>query len=76
MNFNVVKGRLIVLFAEIDFPAVSSPTVQRKSDFCRAFSDPPNLLRKLNEDAFNMRWLAAICSAEQRTIFVFLNQFA
>lgn len=76
MNSNVVKGRLIVSFAEIDFPAVSSQTVQRKRGLSRSFSDLPNLLLKLNEDAFNMRRLAAICSAEQRTIFVFLSQFA
>jgi hypothetical protein len=75
MNFNVVKARLIVLFAEIDFPAVSPQTVQRKRELLCAFSNLPNLLRKLKEDAFNVP-LAALCCVEQRTIFVFLSQFA
>jgi hypothetical protein len=75
MNFNVVKGRLVVLFAEIDPPAVSPQTIQRKRELSCPFSDLPDLLREPKEDAFNVR-LAALCCAERRTIFVFRSQFA
>jgi hypothetical protein len=76
MNYNIIKGWLIVLLAKIDFPAVASRAVRRKMELFWAFSDLPYLLRKVQEDIFNLRRVAAICPAKQHAVFVFLSQFA
>ena len=76
MNDNVIKSRLIILFAKIDPPAVASQFVWLENSLSLKHADLSNLLLKLKEDIVNMCPLAAVRSGEQRTIFVFLGQFA